>query len=102
MNGNIVTEQDSEIGEESEPVARQAAEKNGVYSQDYGWALTKDGDGTKANENNVYSRTYEWDSRNELVQSSDQSYTTVYVYGDDGQRTNKMSNDGETMYFSKM
>ena len=44
----------------------------------------------------------DWNERNQLVDSADASYTTTYVYGQDGQRSNKYTKNSETLYFNKM
>ena len=49
-----------------------------------------------------YRRTYTWNERNQLVSSVDSNYNTAYVYGQDGQRTNKYTQSSETLYFNKM
>ena len=36
------------------------------------------------------------------VYSTDANYTTTYVYGQDGQRSNKYTKNSETLYFNKM
>ena len=43
-----------------------------------------------------------WNERNQLVSSIDANYNTAYVYGQDGQRTNKYTQNSETLYFNKM
>ena len=76
-------------------------ETDDVYSTDYGWGLYKDSDGKKST-TRAYSRTYDWNERNQLVGSADANYTTTYVYGQDGQRSNKYTKNSETLYFNKM
>lgn len=49
-----------------------------------------------------YCRTYVWNERNQLVSSMDANYNTAYVYGHDGQRSNKYTQNSETLYFNKM
>ena len=49
-----------------------------------------------------YKRTYKWNERNQLISSVDSSYNTAYVYGQDGQRSNKYTQNSETLYFNKM
>jgi len=44
----------------------------------------------------------DWNERNQLVGSADANYTTTYVYGQDGQRSNKYTKNSETLYFNKM
>ncbi|MBO5628813.1 MAG: RHS repeat-associated core domain-containing protein [Aeriscardovia sp.] len=45
---------------------------------------------------------YTWNERNQLISSVDSSYSTAYVYGQDGQRSNKYTQNSETLYFNKM
>ena len=61
----------------------------------------KKGSGGKANRTK-YKRTYTWNERNQLVSSVDANYNTAYVYGQDGQRSNKYTQNSETLYFNKM
>ena len=49
-----------------------------------------------------YRRTYTWNERNQLISSVDANYSTAYVYGQDGQRSNKYTGNSETLYFNKM
>ncbi len=53
-------------------------------------------------ESKRYRRTYTWNERNQLVSSVDSNYSTAYVYGQDGQRSNKYTQNSETLYFNKM
>ena len=73
-----------------------------VYSTDNGWGLFKDGSGEARGQARKYRRTYTWNSRNQLVSSVDSNYSTSYVYGQDGQRSNKYAQGSETLYFNKM
>ena len=50
----------------------------------------------------IYCRTYKWNERNQLISSVDSNYNTAYVYGQDGQRSNKYTQNSETLYFNKM
>ena len=49
-----------------------------------------------------YKRTYTWNERNQLVSSVDDNYSTAYIYGQDGLRSNKYTANSETLYFNKM
>ena len=107
-NGNIVCEQDGdfESGNDEETVYHKITqESENVYSTDYGWGLFKDdekgGSGGKTSRTK-YNRTYTWNERNQLVSSVDDNYSTAYVYGQDGQRSNKYTQNSETLYFNKM
>ena len=73
-----------------------------VYSTDNGWGLFKDESGEGRGQTHRYRRTYTWNSRNQLVSSVDSNYSTSYVYGQDGQRSNKYTQGSETLYFNKM
>ena len=73
-----------------------------VYSTDNGWGLFKDESGEARGQARKYRRTYTWNSRNQLVSSVDANYSTSYVYGQDGQRSNKYTQGSETLYFNKM
>ena len=73
-----------------------------VYSTDNGWGLFRDESGDGGYQPRKYRRTYTWNSRNQLVSSVDANYSTSYVYGQDGQRSNKYTQGSETLYFNKM
>ena len=49
-----------------------------------------------------YCRTYAWNEKNQLISSVDSNYNTAYIYGQDGQRSNKYTANSETLYFNKM
>ena len=105
-NGNIVCEQDGAFDGSDETVTyhKITQEADNVYSTDYGWGLFKEddkGESGKANRSK-YKRTYAWNERNQLVSSVDANYNTAYVYGQDGQRSNKYTANSETLYFNKM
>ena len=105
-NGNIVCEQDGSFESNVEEVSyhkiTQVSEN--VYSTDYGWGLFKEDDKDSSGKTNraKYKRTYAWNERNQLVSSVDDSYSTAYIYGQDGQRSNKYTQNSETLYFNKM
>ena len=63
-------------------------------------SVDKGGSG-KANRTK-YKRIYKWNERNQLVSSVDDNYSTAYIYGQDGQRSNKYTQNSETLYFNKM
>ena len=48
----------------------------------------------------VYERIYTWDERDRLTGTTEGTTVVGYVYGEDGNRTNKYSSAGETIYFS--
>ena len=104
-NGNIICEQDGSFESNGEDVSYHKIniESEDVYSTDYGWGLFKEedgsGDGIKTSR---YCRTYTWNEKNQLISSVDSNYNTAYVYGQDGQRTNKYTQNSETLYFNKM
>ena len=105
-NGNIICEQDGSFESNGEEVSyhKITQEADGVYSTDYGWGLFKEDDkgGSGKANRTKYKRTYKWNERNQLVSSVDSSYNTAYVYGQDGQRSNKYTQNSETLYFNKM
>ena len=100
-NGNVTCEQDGNFDEEDVEYHRATEEADGVYSSDYAWAYFKDSK-KKGSESTRYHRTYAWDEKNRLINSTDSSYNTSYVYGQDGQRSNKYTQSSETLYFNKM
>ena len=65
-----------------------------------GWGLFKE-DKTGSTTSR-YRRTYTWNERNQLISSVDANYSTAYVYDQDGQRSNKYTENSETLYFNKM
>ncbi|WP_296685356.1 RHS repeat domain-containing protein [Treponema sp. UBA3813] len=103
-NGNITVEQDGTFDGSDETVTyhKITKEAEDVYSTDYGWGLFKkeksNGSATAAS----YKRTYSWNEKNQLISSVDANYSTSYVYGQDGQRSNKYTQNSETLYFNKM
>ena len=105
-NGNIVCEQDGnfESGSEEATYHKITQEADNVYSTDYGWGLFKDDEKSGGGKTNrqKYKRTYIWNERNQLVSSVDDNYSTAYVYGQDGQRSNKYTANSETLYFNRM
>ena len=106
-NGNIICEQDGdfESGNDEETVYHKITqESENVYSTDYGWGLFKDDEkgGSGKAGRAKYKRTYKWNERNQLVSSVDDNYSTAYIYGQDGQRSNKYTQNSETLYFNKM
>ena len=105
-NGNIVCEQDGSFESNGEEVSyhKITQEADGVYSTDYGWGLFKEDDkgGSGKANRTKYKRTYKWNERNQLVSSVDDNYSTAYIYGQDGQRSNKYTQNSETLYFNKM
>lgn len=104
-NGNIICEQDGsfENNGSEDSYHKINKESEDVYSTDYGWGLFKEenssSDGVKPSR---YCRTYTWNERNQLISSVDANYSTAYVYGQDGQRSNKYTQNSETLYFNKM
>ena len=104
-NGNIICEQDGAFdGSEAVSYHKISQESEDVYSTDYGWGLFKEDDkgGSGKTNRTKYKRTYKWNERNQLISSVDDNYNTAYVYGQDGQRSNKYTQNSETLYFNKM
>ena len=103
-NGNIICEQDGSFdgSENDEAYYKVEQHSEDVYSTDNGWGLFKDESGEARGQTHRYRRTYTWNSRNQLVSSVDANYSTSYVYGQDGQRSNKYTQGSETLYFNKM
>ena len=105
-NGNIICEQDGRFESNGEEVSyhKITQEADGVYSTDCGWGLFKEDDkgGSGKAGSNKYKRVYKWNERNQLVSSVDDNYSTAYIYGQDGQRSNKYTQNSETLYFNKM
>lgn len=101
--GNIICEQDGGFdGEGDDSCYRINRESDDVYSTDYGWALFRDDSGDVNKLKSHYKRVYGWDERNRLVSSVDANYTTSYIYSEGGERTNKYTASGETLYFNRM
>ena len=105
-NGNIICEQDGSFESNGDDASyhKITQESENVYSTDYGWGLFKEDDKDSSGKTNraKYKRTYKWNERNQLVSSVDDNYSTAYVYGQDGQRSNKYTQNSETLYFNKM
>ncbi len=103
-NGNIICEQDGSFESNGEDASyhKITQEAENVYSTDYGWGLFKENDSNSGIKGSRYCRTYTWNERNQLISSVDSNYSTAYVYGQDGQRSNKYTQNSETLYFNKM
>ncbi|MBQ8651569.1 MAG: RHS repeat-associated core domain-containing protein, partial [Alphaproteobacteria bacterium] len=102
-NGSIICEQEGAFEDSEEIVYKKVTEEaENVYSTDYGWGLFKEEIGGSSNSVTRYKRTYSWNEKNQLISSVDDSYSTSYVYGQDGQRSNKYTANSETLYFNKM
>ena len=104
-NGNIICEQDGSFESNGDDVSyhKITKETEDVYSTDYGWGLFKEEDDSDGGvKGSKYCRTYKWNERNQLISSVDSNYNTAYVYGQDGQRSNKYTQNSETLYFNKM
>ena len=102
-NGNIICEQDGSFDSNDDGTYHKIQEESDeVYSTDYGWGLFRD-DGTDIKGKHIrYKRMYSWNEKNMLVFSEDASHSTSYIYGHDGQRTNKYTRSSETLYFNNM
>ena len=102
-NGNVICEQDGVFdGAEPETYHKITQEDEDVYSTDYAWGYYRDSSKKGMRESKRYRRVYTWNERNLLVSSVDSTYSTAYVYGQDGQRSNKYTQNSETLYFNKM
>ena len=102
-NGNVICEQDGSFdGEEDVSYRKIKQERDDVYSTGYGWGLFKEDSASGGSSASAYRRTYTWNERNQLVSSVDANYSTAYIYGQDGQRSNKYTQTSETLYFNKM
>ena len=104
-NGNIICEQDGNFEGNGDDVSyhKITKETEDVYSTAYGWGLFKEENGSNGGvKGSRYCRTYAWNEKNQLVSSVDANYNTAYVYGQDGQRSNKYTQSSETLYFNKM
>ena len=104
-NGNIICEQDGSFESNGEDASyhKITQETKDVYSTDYGWGLFKEENGSGGGvKGSRYCRTYAWNERNQLISSVDSNYNTAYIYGQDGQRSNKYTQNSETLYFNKM
>ncbi|MGN0729688.1 RHS repeat domain-containing protein [Treponema sp.] len=104
-NGNITVEQDGSFESNGDDVSyhKITQEAEDVYSTDYGWGLFREENGSSGGaKGSKYRRTYVWNEKNLLISSVDANYNTAYVYGQDGQRSNKYTANSETLYFNKM
>ena len=103
-NGNIICEQDGSFEGNGEDVSyhKITQEAENVYSTDYGWGLLKEDNSSSEIKGSRYCRAYIWNERNQLISSVDSNYSTAYIYGQDGQRSNKYTQSSETLYFNKM
>jgi RHS repeat-associated protein len=101
-NGNVVEER---YGGHSTADTVNAGYRyeDGIYSTDYGFALTRPDSGSSGTDS-VYERRYTWDYRNPLLRTKDNRWTVNYRYGHDGQRRVKYTEEtrNETLYFNNM
>ena len=67
---------------------------------DFGWGLGG-GSGNK-NPDSAIAGEYRWDERDRLIESFVGDKNASYVYGEDGQRSNKWTIYEETLYFNRM
>ena len=107
-NGNVIEEKDTISANPNEETSgllpatmSVTSNANGekVYKSDYAWGYFKDAP-TGSSYGGSYKRTYEWDSRNLLIASSDNTNQVYYTYDANGERTNKYTHRSETLYFN--
>jgi len=101
-NGNVVLEQDEPITTQDEQRYEIQELGENLYGVEYGWALENEEEQNKVGSSGVYKRRYRWNERNLMQESSDNTQSVHYRYGQDGQRALKSSNQSETLYFNAM
>ena len=98
--GNIIGEQTgpySDIQEDSELIKSIGGN---VYGVETAWGFYGDEEETDIRKAKKYHREYQWDERNQLIRSKDNNAEVMFVYGQDGKRSNKYTIDAETLYFN--
>ncbi len=103
-NGNVILERDGVISEEGEGQTvryTKSEQQEGLSSVDYGWGLYQDDKKTSI-KGDGYKRSYVWNERNLMTVSTDNTTTVHYLYGADGQRSNKYTTKSETLYYNTM
>lgn len=98
-NGNIIEERAGGHSAEGLQGSGTITKNGNVVEMNRGIALTRNSNP----EDTTYKRSYIWDEENRLKTTVDPAQTVEYRYDSNGDRTNKMSeNGGETLYFNSM
>ena len=95
-NGNLIEESSAPIGQSEAGEAPREQRIGDVRRVDQGWGYEFD---TEEKEN-VYRRFFKWDSENRLTSVSEGADVTSFLYDADGERTSKLGERGERLYFN--
>ena len=98
--GNVIGEQTGPYSEDQEESELIKSYGDSIYGVETAWGFYEDEEETSIRKAKKYHREYEWDERNQLIRSKDNNTEVMFVYGQDGKRTNKYTIDTETLYFN--
>ncbi|MCL2791682.1 MAG: hypothetical protein FWD87_01195 [Spirochaetaceae bacterium] len=102
FNGNLILEREGGLPPVNERDMPYHQVRENVFGARYGFAIG-DIDGARPQDNRPYERRFRWNERNMMIASEDPRVSVKYVYGHDGQRTNKqVLGGGESIYFNSM
>ena len=98
--GNVIGEQTGPYSEDQEESELIKSYGDSIYGVETAWGFYGDDEEADIRRAKKYHREYEWDERNQLIRSKDNNTEVMFVYGQDGKRTNKYTIDTETLYFN--
>ena len=100
--GNVICEQEGAFGEEEKDDYYRINEHDeDVYGVNDAWGYYTDGSREESRaKHEKYHREFTWDEKNQLIKSVDNTITVSFVYGEDGNRTNKYTSTSETLFFN--
>ena len=98
--GNVIGEQTGPYSEDQEESELMKSYGDSIYGVETAWGFYGDDEEADIRRAKKYHREYEWDERNQLIRSKDNNTEVMFVYGQDGKRTNKYTIDTETLYFN--
>ena len=98
--GNVIGEQTGPYSEDQEESELIKSYGDSIYGVETAWGFYGDDEEADIRRAKKYHREYEWDERNQLIRIKDNNTEVMFVYGQDGKRTNKYTIDTETLYFN--
>ena len=98
--GNVIGEQTGPYSEDREESELIKSYGDNIYGVETAWGFYEDDEEADIRRAKKYHREYEWDEKNQLIRSKDNNAEVMFVYGQDGKRSNKYTIDTETLYFN--
>ena len=92
--GNVIGEQTGPYSEDQEESELIKSYGDSIYGVETAWGFYEDDEEADIRRAKKYHREYQWDERNQLIRSKDNNAEVMFVYGQDGKRSNKYSRDG--------